>query len=222
VDLYKSIDKKTSGVTIKRLVKESFTCMLNQLIRDFMFKKDFFDFLQIIKRSSDDSEIKKKYLFMVKKYHPDTAPNGFESIYNEYMILINKAYSKDKTNVKEITFDEKNTNNIYVFYDYYGREKKYKNFLEYVFHLGQEEYNTGLLILSSGTYEDCYLNKQQKFNVNDTKNIYDAIQYLCNSAKCFSYIIENCPNYIFIEDAKELFQKVVKLNNNLSNKLNYV
>ena len=78
-----------------------------------MFKKDFFDFLQIIKRSSDDSEIKKKYLFMVKKYHPDTAPNGFESIYNEYMILINKAYSKDKTNVKEITFDEKNTNNIY-------------------------------------------------------------------------------------------------------------
>jgi hypothetical protein len=94
--------------------------------------------------------------------------------------------------------------------------------LEYVFHLGQEEYNTGLLILSSGTYEDCYLNKQQKFNVNDTKNIYDAIQHLCNSAKCFSYIIENCPNYIFIEDAKELFQKVVKLNNNLSNKLNYV
>ena len=61
MDLYKSIDKKTSGVTIKRLVKESFTCMLNQLIRDFMFKKDFFDFLQIIKRSSDDSEIKREF-----------------------------------------------------------------------------------------------------------------------------------------------------------------
>ena len=67
MDLYKSIDKKTSGVTIKRLVKESFTCMLNQLIRDFMFKKDFFDFLQIIKRSSDDSEIKKEHLKIAKK-----------------------------------------------------------------------------------------------------------------------------------------------------------
>ena len=79
-----------------------------------------------------------------------------------------------------------------------------------------EEYNTALLILSNGTFEDCYINTQQKFNVNDNKRVFDSMQHIYNAIKCFSCILKNYPNYVFIESVKEQFQKVIKLNNNIS------
>lgn len=188
-----------------------------------MFKKDFYDFLQTVNESFNEYEIRKKYLFMVKKYHPDTAPSGLEFLYNDYMVLINRVYSKGRTSVKEVDIPKKaidrtfeNQKNGYVFYDYYGRERRYTNYLEYIFHLGMEEYNTALLILSNGTFEDCYINTQQKFNVNDNKRVFDSMQHIYNAIKCFSCILKNYPNYVFIESVKEQFQKVIKLNNNIS------
>ena len=70
------------------------------------FKSDLSNFLQIIKNSENLSEIKKEYVNLVKKYHPDTAPAELKQKYNEYMIIINKTYSQGKTNVKEVQIDE--------------------------------------------------------------------------------------------------------------------
>ena len=51
------------------------------------FKSDLSNFLQIIKNTTNLSEIKKEYVNLVKKYHPDTAPAQLKQKYNEYMII---------------------------------------------------------------------------------------------------------------------------------------
>ena len=186
------------------------------------FKSDLSNFLQIIKNSTNLSEIKKEYVNLVKKYHPDTAPAGLTQKYNEYMIIINKTYSQGKTNVKEVQIDENKketvqtaAKKVYSFKDYYGREKQYTDYLEYIMHLGVTEYDTGRIVMMDGNYEDSYL-KNSPYKPNDNSNLLEAMQHLYNASKCFNYIINNHPGYIFIEQVKEDYEKVIKLNNNLS------
>ena len=186
------------------------------------FKADLSNFLQIIKNSTNLSEIKKEYVNLVKKYHPDTAPAQLKQKYNEYMIIINKTYSQGKTNVKEVQIDENKkettqtaAKKVYSFKDYYGREKQYTDYLEYIMHLGVTEYDTGRIVMMNGNYEDSYL-KNSPYKPNDNSNLLEAMQHLYNASKCFNYIINKHPNYIFIEQVKEDYEKVIKLNNNLS------
>ena len=186
------------------------------------FKSDLSNFLQIIKNSTNLSEIKKEYVNLVKKYHPDTAPAQLKQKYNEYMIIINKTYSQGKTNVKEVQIDENKketvqpaAKKVYSFKDYYGREKQYTDYLEYIMHLGVTEYDTGRIVMMDGNYEDSYL-KNSPYKPNDNSNLLEAMQHLYNASKCFNYIINNHPDYIFIEQVKEDYEKVIKLNNNLS------
>ena len=186
------------------------------------FKTDLSNFLQIIKNSTNLSEIKKEYVNLVKKYHPDTAPAGLKQKYNEYMIIINKTYSQGKTNVKEVQIDENKTKpeqpaakKVYSFTDYYGRVKEYTDYLEYIMHLGVTEFDTGRIVMTYGNFEDSYL-KNTGYNPNDNSNLLEAMQHLYNASKCFNYIINNHPDYIFIEQVKEDYEKVIKLNNNLS------
>ena len=186
------------------------------------FKTDLSNFLQIIKNSTNLSEIKKEYVNLVKKYHPDTAPAQLKQKHNEYMIIINKTYSQGKTNVKEVQINEKQAETaqpaakkVYSFKDYYGREKQYTDYLEYIMHLGVTEYDTGRIVMMDGNYEDSYL-KNSPYKPNDNSNLLEAMQHLYNASKCFNYIINNHPDYIFIEQVKEDYEKVIKLNNNLS------
>ena len=186
------------------------------------FKTDLSNFLQTIKNSTNLSEIKKEYVNLVKKYHPDTAPAGLTQKYNEYMIIINKTYSQGKTNVKEVQIDENKTKpeqpaakKVYSFTDYYGRVKEYTDYLEYIMHRGVTEFDTGRIVMTYGNFEDSYL-KNTGYNPNDNSNLLEAMQHLYNASKCFNYIINNHPDYIFIEQVKENYEKVIKLNNNLS------
>ena len=186
------------------------------------FKSDLSNFLQTIKNSGNLSEIKKEYVNLVKKYHPDTAPVELKQKYNEYMIIINKTYSQGKTNVKEVQIDENKAKTeqpaakkVYSFKDYYGRVKEYTDYLEYIMHMGVTEYDTGRIVMVNGNFEDSYL-KNSPFIPNDNSNLLEAMQHLYNASKCFNYIINKHPDYIFIEQVKEDYQKVIKLNNNLS------
>ena len=186
------------------------------------FKSDLSNFLQIIKNTTNFSEIKKEYVNLVKKYHPDTAPAELKQKYNEYMIIINKTYSQGKTNVKEVQIDENKTKpeqpaakKVYSFTDYYGRVKEYTDYLEYIMHMGVTEFDTGRIVMTYGNFEDSYL-KNTGYNPNDNSNLLEAMQHLYNASKCFNYIINNNPDYIFIEQVKENYEKVIKLNNNLS------
>ena len=185
------------------------------------FKTDLTTFLEIIKNSSNLSEIKKEYINLVKKYHPDTALAELKQKYNEYMILINKTYSQGKTSVKEVQINENqkttqpSAKKVYTFKDYYGREKQFTDYLEYIMHMGVTEYDTGRIVMMYGNFEDSYL-KNSGYKPDDNSNLLEAMQHLYNASKCFNYIINKHPDYIFIEQVKEDYQKVIKLNNNLS------
>ncbi|MBR5032742.1 MAG: hypothetical protein IKX70_03670, partial [Treponema sp.] len=137
-------------------------------------------------------------------------------------IIINKTYSQGKTSVKEVQIDENKketvqtaAKKVYSFKDYYGREKQYTDYLEYIMHLGVTEYDTGRIVMTYGNFEDSYL-KNTGYNPNDNSNLLEAMQHLYNASKCFNYIINNHSDYIFIEQVKEDYEKVIKLNNNLS------
>ena len=185
------------------------------------FKTDLTAFLEIIKNSSNLSEIKKEYINLVKKYHPDTALAELKQKYNEYMILINKTYSQGKTSVKEVQINENqkttqpSAKKVYTFKNYYGREKQFTDYLEYIMHMGVTEYDTGRIVMMYGNFEDSYL-KNSGYKPDDNSNLLEAMQHLYNASKCFNYIINKHPDYIFIEQVKKDYEKVIKLNNNLS------
>ena len=65
------------------------------------FKEDFQSFIDLLKTSDDSDQIKKMYRHLLKIYHPDIAPEKDKSLYNDYILLINKAYSAGKIKTKE-------------------------------------------------------------------------------------------------------------------------
>lgn len=79
------------------------------------FQIDLADFINIKNSAITFNEIKKAYISLVKKYHPDKAPKDFQAQYNGYMILINKVFAQGKTKIKEYTFT-----------DFYRKEKNIK------------------------------------------------------------------------------------------------
>ena len=81
--------------------------------------------------------------------------------------------------------------------------------------MGVTEYDTGRIVMTYGNFEDSYL-KNTGYNPNDNSNLLEAMQHLYNASKCFNYIITKHPDYIFIEQVKEDYEKVLKLNNSLS------
>ena len=81
--------------------------------------------------------------------------------------------------------------------------------------MGVTEYDTGRIVMMYGNFEDSYL-KNSAYNPNDNSNLLEAMQHLYNASKCFNYIINKHPDYIFIEQVKEDYEKVLKLNNSLS------
>ena len=190
---------------------------------DANFKKDISEFIKLINHSNEQSKIKKYYFSLVKKYHPDSASSELKNRHNEYMIIINKLYSQGKTKVKEINISSdgvqktsKSNAKIYVFRDYYGREKKYTNYLEYIMHLGISEFDIGREVLTFGNRNEL-IKRNTTYIFNYEKNRLEAMQHFYNASKCFNYIINNYPNYVFIEYVKEEYEKVLNLNNYLSN-----
>jgi len=49
-----------------------------------------------MRADAPETEIKKKYIVMVKKYHPDAATENDKKKHNEFMILLNKVYTGGK------------------------------------------------------------------------------------------------------------------------------
>lgn len=177
------------------------------------FQEDLADFINIKNSAITFNEIKKAYISLVKKYHPDKAPKDFQAQYNGYMILINKVFAQGKTKIKEINdvnISEQKETNIkeYTFTDFYGKEKKYKDYLEYLLHYGISEYNSSLLVLEIAGYKQNENKVVSSYDPNENTYIYDAMQHLYNATKCFSYIIRNHKDYIFAPYAKEELEKV--------------
>lgn len=100
------------------------------------FKEDLQNFVGIIQSGTDEEKIKKEYISLVKKYHPDRVSEKEKGTYTEYMTLLNKVYSQGKTKVREVQIEsESNVDRTY---------------FDYLFKVARAEYNHGHDILHAG------------------------------------------------------------------------
>lgn len=149
------------------------------------FEKDFNAFNYMIKNENDSSKIKKIYIQLVKKYHPDTVSVELKECYTEYSILINKAYSTWKQTNTHIKFNNSCKSRLYSFFpkskfysDMYG--KKFKNYNEYLLTQGKDFY----------WYAHDLLYDKQLSQSDIKTNSSNIIAYLYKAKLCFLKILQ--------------------------------
>ncbi|MBR5400953.1 MAG: DnaJ domain-containing protein [Treponema sp.] len=76
------------------------------------FQKDFDHFTQSIRANNSESEIRKEYRTLLKKYHPDLAEKDRQSDYQECILKIVSEY--EKYTASEIPSFEEQDNTIYI------------------------------------------------------------------------------------------------------------
>jgi hypothetical protein len=72
--------------------------MVNMIIQEF--KEDINELVQLSKMIGSEIGVRKKYYFLVKKYHPDMHDNNTKQ-YDECMMLLNHVYANIKMKENE-------------------------------------------------------------------------------------------------------------------------
>lgn len=178
------------------------------------FKSDFTAFINLLLKESDTGkagEIKKQYIALVKKYHPDSVFENQKKICNEYMILLNKVYAQWKAEGKVTLGTPENQNSqkqgnqtenkSYTFTPHAGvfesRETKprtFRNYFEYLLALGKDYYWQAHQIL---------LKDWGMENENPEATVYQALTFLEKAKQCYNTILSESPNknnpeYVFM------------------------
>lgn len=177
------------------------------------FKTDFAAFVKLLSQTSDSnqsSQIKKEYISLVKKYHPDSVPEPNQKACNEYMMLLNKVYSQWKAEGKiSITTENQNQPNqqnqkpdkTWTFTPHAGvfesRETKprtFHNYYEYLLAQGKDYYWQAHQIL---------LKDWGMENENPEATVYEALLFLEKAKQCYKTILNESPNrttpdYVFM------------------------
>lgn len=186
------------------------------------FKEDLQSFISLIQSISDEAEIKKEYISLVKKYHPDKVSEKEKGIYTEYMTLLNKVYSQGKTKVREVQLEKEsneaaNSNSKKYVYTKISFGKTYsyqcRNYFDYLYKVARGEYDAGHEILHFGKDKN-YLDK-----ASIDKNSLEVMQHYWNAIKCYKYIIQNCKDEVIVSSAKFDYQMVTDANNILARTL---
>lgn len=196
------------------------------------FKTDFAGFIKLIAQASgtnQQGEIKKQYISLAKKYHPDAAPENQQKHYNECMMLLNKVYAQWKAEGKisitksenpiadSNTFAKQSSNQTYTFTPHAGifesREttpRTFHNYFEYLLALGKDYYWQAHQIL---------LKDWGMENENPESTVYEALLFLEKARQCYNTILSESPNrtnpdYVFMIQ-NELF-KLYEMNKNIT------
>ncbi len=190
------------------------------------FKEDLQNFVGAIQLGADGAEIKKEYISLVKKYHPDRVSEEEKDTYTEYMALLNKVYSQGKTKVREVQIE--NESNLAAEGKQNPDDKKYvytktisgktysypcSNYFDYLYKVARGEYNHGHEILHFGKDRN-YLDK-----ASIDKNSLEVMQHYWNAIKCYKYIIQHCKDEVLVSSAKYDYQMTTDANNTLARTL---
>lgn len=189
------------------------------------FKTDFSDFLKLFSTDNvENAVVKKQYLQLVKKYHPDSAAEPLQKTYNEYMMLLNKVYAQWKAEGKVVIKSpvENETpaavpGQTYSFVPHTGifvnkgaKPRVFHDYFEYLLALGADYYWQAHQIL----LKDWGLE-----NVNPEATVYEALTILEKAKQCFNTILAKSPNrndesYCFM--VQNELAKIYDMNKNIS------
>lgn len=180
------------------------------------FSVDIKDFLTVI-QNGNKPEIKKNYLSLVKKYHPDLVGNELKSTYNDYLILINRIYTQGKLEIKEapveIQDEEEQNQKIYKFTSYYNTEYTFTDYYKYLYEKGKNEWDWATCMLGSGGQN----------MANDPKSLSDhtseVMGHLYTGIICLKEVMKHAKkvnDLILVTTCDDLIQRIYKTNNNIS------
>lgn len=192
-----------------------------------LFKEELQHFVSLIQSGVDEAEIKKVYISLVKKYHPDKVSDEEKGTYTEYMTLLNKVYSQGKTKIREIQIENESkaaANGVkkssdskkYVYTKTsFGKTYSYpcRSYFDYLYKVARGEYDAGHEILHFGKGVN-YLDKAAV-----DKNSLEVMQHYWNAIKCYKYIIQHCKDEVLVSSAKFDYQMATDANNTLARTL---
>jgi len=147
------------------------------------FKSDLNNLISLINQNAPEVEIKKAYLQLVKKYHPDSAAESDKAAFTEYMVLINIVYSKGKTKVREVQFKNPQTED---------NKKKQNDYFRKVFDLGKTEFEKGFRSLHENQ-----INQLDRKAIDE--NTLEIMQHYLNAIKCYGFILKNCSDRVLTD-----------------------
>ena len=150
------------------------------------FKTDLNNLINLINDGANQDEIKKAYLNMVKKYHPDGAAENLKSTYNEYMVVLNSVYAKGKTKVQEVKFKNPKTEED---------KKKQAEYFRKVFDFGRAEYEKGFRSIHENQ-----INKLDRKAVD--QNTLEIMGHYLNAIKCYGFILKNCSDRVLLDSVE--------------------
>ncbi len=149
------------------------------------FKTDLNNLIKLINDGSSQDEIKKAYLIMVKKYHPDGVAENLKSTYNEYMVVLNSVYARGKTKVREVKFKNPESDEV---------KKKQNEYCKKVFELGKAEFGKGFRSIHENL-----INKLDRKAMD--QNTLEIMGHYLNAIKCYGFILKNCTDRVLVDSA---------------------
>lgn len=150
------------------------------------FKADLNILISLIKDDCNQDEIKREYLKLVKKYHPDGVAENLKSTYNEYMVVLNSVYAKGKTKVQEVRFKKPESEE-----DKKNQEKYFRKIFDY----GKAEYEKGFRSIHENQ-----INKLDRKAVD--QNTLEIMGHYLNAIKCFGFILKNCTDKVLVDSVE--------------------
>ena len=163
------------------------------------FKEDFQEFVEFLKTTQEPDEMKKAYRKILMEYHPDHAAEKDKELYNEYILLINKAYAAGRTKTKETEIKSDTgagaIGQTYVFTKIGPDGKTYsykcRNYFDYLYKVARNEYDIGHQILHFHNIN--YLDKKAL-----DQNSLEVMQHYWNSIKCYKFLLKNCHDPVIL------------------------
>lgn len=150
------------------------------------FKTDLNNLISLINQNADEVEIKKTYLQMVKKYHPDSAADDLKKAYTEYMVAINTVYAKGKSKIREVQFKNPETD---------ADKKKQADYFRKVYDLGKAEFEKGFRSI-----HESQINHLDKKALDE--NTLEIMAHYLNAIKCYGFIMKNCTDRVLVDSVE--------------------
>lgn len=150
------------------------------------FKNGINNLISLINSNAPEGDIKKAYLQLVKKYHPDGAEEELKQTYNEYMVVINSVYSKGKTKVQEVKFKNPESE---------SDKKKQNEYCRKIFDFAKAEYEKGFRMIHEN-----HINKLDRKAIDE--NTLEIMGHYLNAIKCYAFILKNCSDRVLLDSVE--------------------